>query len=131
MEYGIARTDEIEVTDLSQQDEPPIDLPIRDVSAALGTDEIRAKLWYFEPGDEVPYHAQTEQEEFYYVVEGEFSIKVGRSGETEIVEAGPGTFYAAGPRIGHGHRYVGDDRGVILAIGAPAVDDDGLDPHAL
>jgi hypothetical protein len=54
MKCGIARTDEIEVTDLSQKDEPPIDLPIRDVSAALGTDEIRAKLWYFETGDEVP-----------------------------------------------------------------------------
>jgi hypothetical protein len=33
--------------------------------------------------------------------------------------------------VGHGHRYVGDDRGVILAIGAPAVDDEGLDPHAI
>jgi hypothetical protein len=33
--------------------------------------------------------------------------------------------------VGHGHRYVGDDRGVVLAVGAPNVDDPGMDPHAL
>ena len=35
------------------------------------------------------------------------------------------------PEIGHGHRYVGDDRGVVLSVGAPAVEDPGLDPHQL
>jgi quercetin dioxygenase-like cupin family protein len=97
----------------------------------LHTDEVNATLWYFEPGEEIGYHAHSEQEELYYVVEGEFSLKLGRSGETEIVEVGPGDFWAAGPGVGHGHRYVGDDEGVVLAIGAPPVEDPGLGPHDL
>lgn len=131
MEYEVARTSEIEVTDLFQSEEVLLDMSIRDVSDVLGTEELLAKLWYFEPGDEVPYHAQAIQEEFYYIIEGEFSIKIGRSGDTEIVERGPGTFYAAGPQIGHGHRYLGDEQGRILAIAAPAVESKGLDPHAI
>jgi uncharacterized cupin superfamily protein len=58
-------------------------------------------------------------------------LKLGPSGEEEYVEAGPGTFYRAGPETGHGHRNVGDTTGVVLAFGAPAVEDPGLDPHSL
>ncbi|ELY93275.1 cupin [Natrialba chahannaoensis JCM 10990] len=37
----------------------------------------------------------------------------------------------AKPEIGHRHRNVGDEEGVVLAISAPAVEDPGLDPHEL
>ncbi len=119
------------VTDLSEIDAIPPDLDVRPVGDLLGLERMRATVWYFEPGEEVSYHAHAEQEELYYVLEGTFSLKLGRSGETERVEAGPGTLWAAGPEVGHGHRYVGDDRGVVLSIGAPAVEDPGLDPHEL
>jgi hypothetical protein len=33
--------------------------------------------------------------------------------------------------VGHGHRNVGDDTGIVLAFGTPAVDDPGLNPHQL
>jgi uncharacterized cupin superfamily protein len=131
MDHGIVHTDDVRVTDLSDVEEIPPDLDIRSIDEALGTDEMNVKLWYFDPGEEIQYHAHAEQEELYYIVEGEFSVKIGRSGEEEIHEAGSGTFYAAGPETGHGHRYVGDDQGIILAIGAPAVEDPGLDPHDL
>ncbi|WP_256687363.1 cupin domain-containing protein [Halococcus qingdaonensis] len=131
MDHGIVHTDDVRVTDLSDVEELPPDLDIRSIDDALGTDETNVKLWYFDPGEEIQYHAHSEQEELYYVVEGEFSVKLGRSGEEEIHEVGPGTFYAAGPEIGHGHRYMGDDQGIVLAIGAPAVEDPGLDPHDL
>lgn len=131
MDYEVVDTDDVPVTDLSELDEVPPDLDIRAVDEALGLEQMQAKVWYFEPGEEIQYHAHSEQEELYYVLEGEFSLKLGRSGEEEIVEVGPGTFYAAGPEIGHGHRYVGDERGVVLAFGAPAVEDPGLNPHDL
>jgi hypothetical protein len=118
MEHRIARAEQIETTALSQQHDPPIVLQSRDVSAALGADGIGAKPWYFEL-DDVPYQGQTEQEEF--------SIKFGRSRETEIFEMDPGAFSVTDSRI-----CLGGDRGIILAAGAPAVDGDGgLDPHAL
>lgn len=131
MDHEVVHTDDVPVTDLSEIDEIPPDLDMRSLGDALGTDELNVNIWYFDPGEEIQYHAHTEQEELYYVLTGDFSIKVGRSGETESKEVGPGTFYAAGPEIGHGHRYLGDEQGIILAIGAPAVEDRGLDPHDL
>lgn len=103
-------------------------LPVDD---ALDAERVQLKLWFFEPGDEIIYHAHLEQEEVFYILEGEFSLKLGPSGEEEYVEAGPGTFYIASPRMGHGHRYIGDDEGVVLAIGAPPGFDPGRNPHEL
>ncbi|WP_293030248.1 cupin domain-containing protein [Natronococcus sp.] len=131
MEYEVVHTDDVPLTDLSEIDEVPPDLQIRAIDDFLPTEHIQLKLWYFEPGEEIQYHAHTEQEELYYALEGEFSLKLGRSGEEEYVEAGPGTFWMARPEVGHGHRNVGDEEGIILAIGAPSVDDPGLDPHAI
>ncbi|MFC7177572.1 cupin domain-containing protein [Halosegnis marinus] len=129
--YEVVDTDDVEEEDLSGVEEIPPDLNIRAIDDALGTENLGVKLWYFEPGEEIQYHAHAEQEELYYVLEGEFSLKLGASGEEEYVEAGPGTFWVAGPETGHGHRNVGDTRGVVLAVGAPRVSDPGLDPHSL
>jgi len=131
MEYEVVETDDVPVTDLSEIDEVPPDLDIRDVGNALGAQEVVMKIWYFEPGEEIQYHAHSEQEEIYYAIEGEFSLKLGRSGEEEYTEVDEGAFWIARPEIGHGHRYIGDDQGVVLAIGAPPVSDPGLDPHSL
>ena len=131
MEYEVLALGDAPVTDLSEIDAIPPDLDVRPVGDLLGLERMRATVWYFEPGEEVGYHAHAEQEELYYVLEGTFSLKLGRSGETERVEVGPGTLWAAGPEVGHGHRCVGDDRGVVLSVGAPAVEDPGLDPHDL
>jgi quercetin dioxygenase-like cupin family protein len=129
--YEVVDTEDVPVTDLSEIDGVPPDLDVRAVDSALDTERLLVKLWYFEPGEEIQYHAHAEQEELYYVLEGEFSVKLGPSGDTELAEADPGTFWVAGPETGHGHRNVGDDDGVVLAVGAPNVDDPGLDPHEL
>jgi len=131
MDYGVVHTDDVPRTDLSQIEEIPPDLDVQSIGDELGLENMRINVWYFEPGEEIRYHAHAEQEECYYIIKGEFSLKLGKSGETELIEAGPGTFFAAGPGTGHGHRYVGDDEGIILGIGAPNVDDPGLDPHDL
>ena len=131
MEYELVDLEDAPVTDLSEIESLPPDLDVRPVGDLLGLERMRATVWYFEPGEEIQYHAHSEQEELYYVIEGEFSLKLGRSGEAEYVEVGEGALWAAGPEIGHGHRYVGDDRGIVLSVGAPAVEDPGLDPHQL
>jgi uncharacterized cupin superfamily protein len=131
MDYEIVNEDDVPVTDLSEVEGVPPDLNIQAIDDALGTENVGIKLWHFEPGEEIQYHAHSEQEELYYALEGEFSVRLGKSGEDEIHEVGPGTFWVAKPKIGHGHRYIGDDTGVVLAIGAPRVEDPGLDPHSL
>ncbi|MFB6205692.1 MAG: cupin domain-containing protein [Haloglomus sp.] len=130
MEYNVVETDEVEVTDLSQVEEVPPDLDVQDIDAALGLDEMACKIWHFEEGEQIGYHAHARQEELFYVLEGEFSLKLGRSGEEEYHEVGPGTFWAAGQMIGHGHRCVSES-GRVLALGAPSVADPGLDPHEI
>ena len=129
--YEVVDTDDVPLQDLSESTEMPPDLNIRAIDAALGTEQIGVKLWYFEPGEEIGYHAHSEQEELYFVLEGAFSLKLGRSGETEYVDTGPGTLWVAQPEIGHEHRNVGDESGVGLSFGAPPVDDPWLDPHDL
>lgn len=133
MEYATANIDDTERIDLSEQPAIPTDLTMSTIGSALGTSEMELKVWYFEPGEEIDYHAHAEQEEVFYVIQGEFSVKIGRSGETEYIQVGPGDFWAAAPMIGHGHRNVGNDQGVLLAIGAGGGlrEPGGLDPHAL
>jgi quercetin dioxygenase-like cupin family protein len=130
-DYEVIHLDDVTVTDLSEVEGVPPDLDVKRVGDALGAEEMRVTVWYFEPGEEIQYHAHGEQEELYYVLEGTFSLKLGESGEEEYVEVGPGTFWIAKPEVGHGHRNVGDERGAVLAFGAPPVDDPGLDPHSL
>lgn len=130
-DYEVVHIDDVPVTDLSEVEGVPPDLDVRRVGKALGAEEMRVTLWHFEPGEEIQYHAHSEQEELFFVLEGTFSLKLGESGEEEYVEAGPGTFWVAKPMIGHGHRNVGDERGTVIAFGAPPVDDPGLDPHSL
>jgi len=131
MGYEVVDLEDVPVTDLSDVEDVPPDLDVRAVGNALDLESMRATVWYFDPGEEIQYHAHMDQEEVFYVMEGQFSLKLGRSGEEEYVEAGPGTFWVAKPEIGHGHRNVGDERGVVLALGAPPVDDPGRDPHSL
>jgi quercetin dioxygenase-like cupin family protein len=130
-EHTVVDLDDVPVTDLSEIESIPPDLDIRSVSEALGLSQMRVTVWYFEPGEEIQYHAHAEQEEFYFVLEGEFSVKLGKSGEAEYFEATPGSMWVGEPMVGHGHRNVGDKRGVVLAVGAPTVEDPGLDPHSL
>jgi quercetin dioxygenase-like cupin family protein len=130
MEYSVVETDDVDVTDLSQVEEIPPDLDMQSIDSALGLEEMLCKIWHFEEGEEIGYHAHGEQEELFYVLDGRFSLKLGRSGEEEFREVGPGTFWAAGPMIGHGHRCVSES-GKVLALGAPNVSDPGRDPHGI
>lgn len=123
MEYGVTHIEDVPLTDMNEMLDGMLDVHVRSITSQLGMDEMVANLWYFEPDDEMPHHVHSEQEELFYIVEGKFVLKLGEPDNIESAEVGPGAFYAAGPGIGHGHRYVGDDKGIILAIGAPAVTD--------
>lgn len=135
MDGSVAHLDEMELFDPADFDADPSDelleLDVKAVGRALDTEEVALKVWYFEPGDEMRYHAHREQEEVYYVMEGKFSVILGPPDDFETHELGPGSFYAAGRDVGHGHRNVGEEVGVVLAIGAPDVTDLGVDPATI
>lgn len=129
MGYEVTRLEDVPVTDLSTVDAVPVDLDIRSVGESLDLSEMRGHVWYFEPGDEIGYHAHAEQEELFFVLEGRFELTLGPPDERKTVEAGPGTFWAVEPETGRGHRCVSEDGGAVLALGAPAVEDRGRDPR--
>lgn len=131
MDYAVKHIEDAPLIDLSRNPKLPPDEAIRAIDEELGVENLHMKIWYFEPGEEIQYHAHAEQEEVFFILEGRFSLKLGKAGEEEYKEVGPGTFYTAKPGIGHGHRYIGDDRGAVLAIAAPPTRDPGLDPHEL
>lgn len=131
MEYTVAATENVPIIDLSESDERPPDLDMRAVDETLECRNLAVKIWHFEEGEEIGYHAHSQQEELFYVLEGTFSLKLGRSGNEEYIEADEGAFWVAAPKIGHGHRCVSENGGTVLAIGAPPVEDPGLDPHSL
>lgn len=128
----VVHTDDVPLVDLSAVEDVLPTVSIRPVDEVLDLEKMAAKLWYFEPGEEVGFHAHPEEEELYYVIEGEFSLKLGDAADPEYVRVGPGTFFAAGPYEPHGHRCVGEENGVVLALGAPAdAGDEVIDPHEL
>mgnify|MGYP006295972999 CR=1 FL=1 len=130
MDYTVIEdTAAIPATDLGELDSVPYDNVIRQLDAALALENLRLKLWTFEPGDEVAYHAHLTQEEVYHALEGSFELELGAPGETEVRKVEAGAWWAAKPQVGHGHRCVGEEPGVVVALAAPAVDDEAADPE--
>ena len=128
----IIHEEDVPLVDLGERDDVHPTVGIRPVDEVLDLEEMGVKLWHFEPGEEVGYHAHPEEEELYYVIEGEFSVKMGPADDPTYTRVGSGTFFAAGPYEPHGHRCVGDEDGVVLALGAPgSTGNDVLDPHDL
>ncbi|WP_435361866.1 cupin domain-containing protein [Haloarchaeobius sp. DFWS5] len=128
-ERAIVDSEAVPLVDLSEREGVLPNVGIRPVDEVLGLDELGAKLWYLDPGEEVGYHAHPVEEELYYVLRGKFSVKLGPPDDPTIEVVGPGTFFAGRALVGHGYRNVGDEPGVVLAIGAPTGDDRVIDPH--
>lgn len=90
-----------------------------DLIEQTGLENLRARLWYFEPGDKVSFHYHHEQEELYYVVSGTGQVVVGEDREEiEVPEGGVFRPDLATPR----HlRNDTDEEVVWLIVGAPPV----------
>jgi mannose-6-phosphate isomerase-like protein (cupin superfamily) len=61
-------------------------------------------------------HLHHEQEEWFYVVEGEYVIEVGE----ERYELGPGDCVLAARKVAHAWAYVGEGKGRLIAALQPA-----------
>lgn len=127
MSYEVAQVEELEEQSMAAIDQFPA--RYRMLTEALGLEELRANVWYFEPGEDTVFHAHQEQEELVYVLEGEFELTVGYPEETETHRLGPGSVYAVSPEVGRGIENVGESAGAILAVGAPSVDDMPMNPE--
>lgn len=101
-------------------EEFPIDIddPVQiDLIEELGMESLRARMWYFEPGEKVSLHYHDEQEELFYVVKGTGQVVVGEDRkEIEVPEGGVFRPETETPR----HlRNDSDEEVVWLIVGAP------------
>lgn len=95
-----------------------------DLVSELGCQEMRPKVWFLSPGDEMSFHRQDEQEEFYYVIEGPGRIKLGD--DEEIHDVSAGTAICVPPETPRQILNDTDGEHVWLVVGAPPTEDDGL-----
>lgn len=105
--------------------EPAPDRPCvkRGIADAAGLENVGVNLYEADPGEQIPlaYHYHDEQEEVFYVVDGELA------GETpdETCRVPAGTFFVVEPSNPL-RAYAPDDTDEpvrVVAVGAPRVDD--------
>ncbi|MCD2204047.1 cupin domain-containing protein [Halobacterium sp. KA-6] len=98
----------------------PIDIddPVQvNLIEETGMESMRARLWYFEPGEKVSYHYHHEQEEIFYVVQGTGQVVVGE--DQEEIEVPEGGFFRPETTTPRQLRNDSDEEVVWLIIGAP------------
>jgi uncharacterized cupin superfamily protein len=106
--------------------EPAPDRPseMRYVSEAAGMSRMGLRLYRVEPGEDVPLsglHYHDEQEEAFYVVEGELHVET--PDREYAVESGQ--FFVAEPESPHRafNPASSEETAVVVAVGAPPVSD--------
>ena len=70
------------------------------------------------PGEEIPWHLHHNEDESFYVIEGEVLFIVGE--EQQRITAGPGTFVFGPREIPHGFRVAGSSPARMLIEATPA-----------
>ena len=106
--------------------EPTPDRPseMRYISEAADMEEMGLRLYRVAPGEEIPIsglHYHDQQEEVFYVLEGELRVETP-DGEYTVEQ---GEVFVAEPESPH-RAFTdsgADGRAVVLAVGAPSVDD--------
>lgn len=88
-----------------------------DLIEATGMEEMRARMWYFEPGDSVTYHYHDAQEELFYVVSGTGHMLIGE--ERELIEVPEGGMVKPDTTTPRQLRNESDEEVVWLIVGAP------------
>jgi quercetin dioxygenase-like cupin family protein len=126
MGYGITSIEDVPSIDLSDAIDMDMDPEVRRVQTELGTEEMVTNVWEFEKGDAMVHHYHDEQEELYYVIDGEFRLKIGDAGDTEEHTVEEGDVFAFSPDVGRGYVCV-SEKGTVLTVGAPNVMD--IDPE--
>ncbi|MFW5919809.1 MAG: cupin domain-containing protein [Halanaeroarchaeum sp.] len=93
-----------------------------DLTEKLDLAEMRARVWYMEPGhDRKGTHVHERQEELYYAIEGPGRMTI--AGET--IEVPEGAFVRLPPETPRRLFNDTDEEHVWLIVGAPPVRDDG------
>lgn len=93
-----------------------------DLTAALDLAEMRARLWYLEPGhDRKPTHRHERQEELYYAASGDCRMTI----DGDDLTVPEGAAVRLPPETPRRLFNDADEEHVWLIVGAPPAEDDG------
>lgn len=93
-----------------------------DLTGRLALEEMRARVWYLEPGhDRKGTHVHERQEELYYAIDGTGTLTI----DGERVEVPEGAFVRLPPSTPRRLFNDTDQEQVWLIVGAPPIADDG------
>lgn len=97
---------------------------VRAIGYGLDSERMVPNLWRYGEGDTGSWHRQTEQEEFYYVIEGTVSIAIG---DDDAIGLEAGDAAVVSPEEWRQVRPESDLR--MLVVGSPPNQDDHLLPE--
>ena len=97
---------------------------VRAIGYGLDGETMLPNLWRYEAGDTGSWHRQTEQEELYYVIDGEVEIAIGEDDDVTL-EAGDAAVVS--PEEWRQLRAVTDAR--LLVVASPPTQDDHVLPE--
>lgn len=128
--YNVSSVDDVSVIRMEEVEDVPEEFDRIGVQhldeKTLGTEEMKVKVWNIPSGERMGVHGHPSQEEFYYVLEGQFRVHIGPPGDSDSYEVGTGGIFAASPEIARGYENIGDEPGRVLVIAAPNVPEHGI-----
>jgi quercetin dioxygenase-like cupin family protein len=113
------------LADLETRDAEGIEPGLKAVGYQLRPERMRPSVWEFGTGETNNWHRHGEQEELYYVLDGEFLVTVeSEDGERETFELETDEVAVIPPETWRQFEALEDGR--LLVVGAPNAKDDGI-----
>jgi len=104
------------------EDRAPTRLP---VGTELDTENLATSVWSYEKGEENVFHRHERQEELYTVLEGTIDLTLEYGEQRDVIELRAGDFVRVPPETWR--QFQARSSAVVLAVGAPNVDDGVLE----
>ncbi|NHN61270.1 MULTISPECIES: cupin domain-containing protein [Halorussus] len=113
------------LADLETRDVEGVEPGLKAVGYELRPEEMRPSIWEFAAGESNNRHRQREQEELYYVLDGEFRVTVeDDDGTSESFELGADEVVVIPPETWR--QFEAETDGRLLVVGAPNAEDDAV-----
>ncbi|MFC4549880.1 MULTISPECIES: cupin domain-containing protein [Halorussus] len=113
------------LSDLETREVEDVEPRLKAVGYELRPEKMRPSVWEFEAGESNNRHRQREQEELYYVVDGEFSMTVeSEAGDRDTFDLDAGDVVVVPPESWR--QLEAKEAGTVLVVGAPNAKDDAV-----
>jgi quercetin dioxygenase-like cupin family protein len=111
----------VTLSELELRDIEDIEPGLKATGYELQPEKMRPSVWEFEAGDSNTHHRQREQEELYFVLDGQLEMEV----DDDVFEIAAGEFVIVSPESWR--QLTAREESTVFIVGAPNVKDDAID----